>query len=158
MGKDGDSRGLVSKEYLDRFALHICYELSRTDEPLAQPKDLLRQVYCIVRKASDLCQQRFRHHAPPGACFRRIPAATRRAWSGFQSRQAVSNTFWSAALRGSKFANRTRRATRLPSLRSATLQTPHPHSGRTTASEIGEMLEEMRRLYRQHGGNPQITD
>ena len=70
MGKDGDSRGLVSKEYLDRFALHICYELSRTDEPLAQPKDLPRQVYCIVRKASDLWQQRFRHHAPPDVCFR----------------------------------------------------------------------------------------
>jgi hypothetical protein len=29
---------------------------------------------------------------PSDACFRRIPAATRRTWSGFQSRQAVSDT------------------------------------------------------------------
>src|ERR1017187_2152223 len=44
---------------------------------------------------------------------------------------------------------------RLPSLRSVTLQTPHPHSGRPTASEIGEMPEGMRWFCEQTGGNPQ---
>src|ERR1035441_6498657 len=46
---------------------------------------------------------------------------------------------------------------RLLSLRSVTLQTPHPHSGRPTSSEIGETLEEMRRRYEQSGDNLQST-
>lgn len=46
-------------------------------------------------------------------------------------------------------------ACRLPTLRSDTLQTSRPHSGRPTAAEIGEMLAEMRWSYAWNSGDPQ---
>jgi hypothetical protein len=72
-------------------------------------------------------------------------------------RRDACATFWSAALRRPKPPIRTRPAIRLPSLRSATLQTPHPHSGRPTASEIGKTPEETRRFYKWSGGDPQMN-